>query len=140
MRIIPVLVRLDKAKLINIYGLRQQIHRGIVANFAAEITEIVLIRVINQLPESIRQGELIGWLFHLGRRQYIDINNINEVEAIASILINLIVYQVRSPNSTGSSSYLAPQYCQPPQSIPTLSRRTKPTKNRKCTPRTQASS
>lgn len=94
LRTIPVLVRLDKAKLINLYGLRQQIHRGIVANFAAEITEIVLIRVINQLQESIRQGELVRWLFQTGRRPYIDINNINEVEAIATILINLIVYQV----------------------------------------------
>ncbi len=94
LRIIPVLIRLDEAKLLHLYPLRQQLHRGIVANFASELTEVVLIRVINQLQQSIVQGELIRWLFQSGRRPYIDINNINEVEAIATILVNLIVYQV----------------------------------------------
>lgn len=94
LRIIPVLVRLDEAKLLNLYPLRQQIHRGIVANFASELTEVVLIRVINQMQESIARGELIRWLFQSKRQPYIDINNINEVEAIATILVNLIVYQV----------------------------------------------
>lgn len=94
LRVIPVLIRLDQAKLLNLHPVRQQIQRGIVANFAEELTEIVLIRVINQLQGSIRQGELIRWLFQSGRQPYIDINNINEVEAIASLLVNLIVYQV----------------------------------------------
>lgn len=94
LRIISVVVRLDQAKLLNLYPFRQQIHRGIVANFAKELTEIVLIRVINQLQQSIARGELIRWLFQSGRQPYIDINNINEVEAIAGLLVNLVVYQV----------------------------------------------
>lgn len=94
LRVIPVLIRLDQAKLINLHPVRQQIQRGIVTNFAEELTEIVLIRVINQLQESIRRGELVRWLFQSGRQQYIDINNINEVEAIASLVVNIIVYQV----------------------------------------------
>lgn len=94
LRIIPVLIRLDQAQLLNLHPIRQQIQRGIVANFAAELTEIVLIRVINQLQGSIERGELIRWLFQSKSQPYIDINNINEVEAIARLMVNLIVYQV----------------------------------------------
>lgn len=94
LRIISVVIRLDQAKLLNLYPVRQQIERGIIANFAKELTEIVLIRVINQLQQSIGRGELIRWLFQSGRQPYIDINNINEVEAIAKLIVNLVVYQV----------------------------------------------
>ncbi|MBW4634380.1 MAG: hypothetical protein KME30_21445 [Iphinoe sp. HA4291-MV1] len=95
LRVIPVLIRLDYARLLNLYPLRQQVHQGIIANFAEEITEIVVVRVINQIQGSIQQGELRRWLSqkeHL--RSYIDINNINEVEAIGAILVKTIVYQV----------------------------------------------
>lgn len=95
LRVIPVLIRLDQARLLNLHPVRQQIHRGIIANFAEELTEIVVIRVINQLQGSIRSGEVTRWLFQsASRRPYIDINNINEVEAIAGMLVQLVVYQV----------------------------------------------
>lgn len=95
LRVIPVLIRLDQAKLLNLHSVRQQINRGIVANFASELTSIVVIRVINQLQGSIRRGELSSWLLHpQARRPYIDINNVNEVEAIANLLVQTAVYQV----------------------------------------------
>ena len=95
LRVIPVLIRLDHARLLNLHPLRQQIHQGIVANFAEEITEIVVVRVINQVQGSIQRGELKHWLSqNENLRSYIDINNINEVEAIGSILVKTIVYQV----------------------------------------------
>lgn len=95
LRVISVLVRLDQAKLLNLHPVRQQIHRGVVANFAEELTEIVVVRVINQIQDSIRSGEVTRWLFQSDkRRSYIDINNINEMEAIASMMVQLVVYQV----------------------------------------------
>ena len=95
LRIIPVLVRLDHAQLLNLQSVRQQVHLGIVANFAEELTEIVVVRVINQIQGSIQRGELIRWLSQKENlRPYIDINNVNEVEAIAGILVQTIVYQV----------------------------------------------
>ncbi len=54
LRIIPVLIRLDHAQLLNFQSLRQQVHLGIVANFAEELTEIVVVRVINQIQGSIQ--------------------------------------------------------------------------------------
>ncbi len=95
LRIIPVLIRLDQARIFNLQPLRQQINQGIVANFAEELTEIVVIRVINQIQGSIQRGELTRWLSQQeSLRPYIDINNINEVEAIAGIFVQTIVYQV----------------------------------------------
>lgn len=95
LRIIPVLIRLDQAKLLNLHPVRRQINQGIIANFAEEITEIVVVRIINQIQGSIKQGDLIRWLLQKENlRPYIDINNINEVEAIAGIFVQAVVYQV----------------------------------------------
>ncbi|MEH2374586.1 hypothetical protein [Nostoc sp.] len=95
LRIIPVLVRLDQAQLLNLHSVRKQVNQGIVANFAEELTEIVVVRVINQVQGSIQQGELTRWLSQQENlRPYIDINNVNEVEAIAGLLVKTIVYQV----------------------------------------------
>ncbi|WP_208344961.1 hypothetical protein, partial [Aetokthonos hydrillicola] len=95
LRFIPVLIRLDHAHVISLRSVRQQVHLGILSNFAEEITEIVVVRVINQIQGSIQRGELIRWLFQKQtQRPYIDINNLNEIEAIASILAQTIVYQV----------------------------------------------
>jgi hypothetical protein len=94
-RILPVIVRLDQAQLLNLHPVRQQINQGVVANFAEELTEIVVVRVINQVQGSIRRGELTRWLSQQENlRPYIDINNVNEVEAIAGLLVKTIVYQV----------------------------------------------
>ncbi len=95
LRIIPVLIRLDQARLLDLHPVRRQFNQGIVANFAEELTEIVVVRVINQIQGSIQRGDLTRWLLQQENlRPYIDINNINEVEAIAGLLVQTIVYQV----------------------------------------------
>jgi hypothetical protein len=95
MRIIPVLIRLDKSGIMNLQSIRTQIHRGIVSNFAEELTEIVIVRVINQVQISIKRGELTRWLSQKEAfRQYIDINDVNEVEALTTIFIQTVIYQV----------------------------------------------
>ncbi|MDY6901566.1 MAG: hypothetical protein SWZ49_26325 [Cyanobacteriota bacterium] len=95
LRIIPVLFRLEKAELLNLQNLRHQTQQGIVANFAEEITEIVVVRVINQTQSSIKRGDLTRWLQQSKTLQpYVDINNINEIEALAGIFVSTIVKQV----------------------------------------------
>jgi len=95
LRIIPVVVRLDQAQLLNLHPLQRQISQAMVANFAEEITEIVVVRVINQTQVSIKQGDFTRWLAQQDSlRPYIDINNINEIEAIAGILVKTVVYHV----------------------------------------------
>lgn len=95
LRIIPVSIRLDQARILNLQPLQQQIHEAILADFAEEFTEIVVVRVINQFQGSIQRGDLTRWLSQKENlRPYININNINEIEAIAGILVQTIVYQV----------------------------------------------
>lgn len=95
LRIIPVLVRLDQAELLNLQGLRQQTQKGIVANFAEEITQIVVIRVINQTQNSIKRGNLTRWLQQSQTlRPYIDINNVDEIEALGTIFVQTIIREV----------------------------------------------
>jgi hypothetical protein len=94
-RVVPVLIRLDKVGIMNLQSIRTQIHRGIVSNFAEELTEIVVVRVINQVQISIKRGELTRWLSQKEAfRQYIDINDVNEVEALTKIFIQTVIYQV----------------------------------------------
>ena len=94
LRVIPVVMRLHQAKLLNLEPIRMQINRGFAANFAEELAEVIVIRVINQLQGSIRGGELTRWLSGREARPYVDINNVNEVEAIATLLMKVTVNQV----------------------------------------------
>lgn len=95
LRTIPVLIRLDQARLINLHPLQRQVNQAFVANFAEELTEIVVVRVINQIQGSIKRGDLTQWLSQQqSLRPYIDINNVNELEAIAGIFVQTVVYQV----------------------------------------------
>ncbi|BAY16680.1 hypothetical protein NIES21_25100 [Anabaenopsis circularis NIES-21] len=95
LRVIPVVVRLDQAKLLDLQPLQHQINQSVVANFAEELTEIVVVRVINQIQISIKQGDFTRWISQQENlRPYVDINNINEIEAIAGILVQTVVYQV----------------------------------------------
>jgi hypothetical protein len=95
LRIIPVTIRLHQAKLLNLEPVRRQAKQGFVAGLAQEITEVVLVQFIDQLKVSVQQGELTNWLFASVKRQpYIDLNNINEIEAIASLVVKVLVYQV----------------------------------------------
>lgn len=94
LRIIPVTIRLDKAQLINLYPVRKLVHQGVVANFAAELTEIVIVRVINQIQGSIRRGDLSKWVKQQQHADYIDINQVNEIETILQIFLQTFIYKV----------------------------------------------
>lgn len=95
LRVIPVTIRLYQAELLNLEPVRAQINHDLVANFAEELTEVVGVRLIDQAQESIKRGDIARWLFRSEtRRPYININNTNEIKAIASRLLHLSVYQV----------------------------------------------
>jgi hypothetical protein len=94
LRIIPVTIRLHQAELIDLERIQKQISQGFVATIAEDLTEVVVIRVINQIQSSIRGGDIARWLSQRDVRPYIDINNTDEVAAIATITMQLMVYQV----------------------------------------------
>ncbi|MBD2093071.1 hypothetical protein H6F67_24800 [Microcoleus sp. FACHB-1515] len=93
LRIIPVTIRLQHAHLINLEPIRIRIVRGLVTHLAAEITETVFLRLIGELQDLIREGAVSRWLLQ-PQPQYIDINNVNEVEVITRRLFALTVQDV----------------------------------------------
>lgn len=95
LRIIPVLVRLHQAKLVNLHPLSDRLTKGLVTSLAVELTEVVILRAIDQVQALIRQGEITRWLLQSSSGQrYIDLNNIDEGKAIAQHLVTLMAYQV----------------------------------------------
>ncbi|MBD0385502.1 MAG: hypothetical protein ICV54_02960 [Nostoc sp. C3-bin3] len=95
LRVIPVTIRLYHAHLLNLEPLRSQLNHDFAISFAEEITEMVGIQVIDQMQDAIRKGDLARWLFHPEtRKPYIQLNGRNEVNAIATRLVNVSVYDV----------------------------------------------
>ncbi len=95
LRIIPVTVRLHEARWLNLEPARNRISRALVSQFAVELTEIVLLRVIDQVQRFVREGDVSRWLKAASEGdQYVDINGIDEVQAIAKHLSDIVVYQV----------------------------------------------
>jgi hypothetical protein len=107
LRAIPVTIRLYQAELLNLEPLRKQIKYDFVTNFAEEMTEIVGVRLIDQMQDSIERGDAAEWLLRTGRyRPYVNINNTNEVQEIAARLLRLTIYQVIPKVQTDIESLL----------------------------------
>ena len=107
LRIIPITIRLYQAELLNLEPVRKQIKYDFVTNFAEEMTEIVGVRLIDQMQDSIERGDAAEWLLRTGRYQpYVNINNTNEVQEIATRLLRLTIYQVIPKVQTDIESLL----------------------------------
>ena len=95
LRAIPVTIRINQSHLINLEPLYNRIIRGVIANFAVELTEIVVIRVIEQLQKLIRQGDIARALLRPeSGPKYIDLNDIDEIKTISQRLQSTLVHQV----------------------------------------------
>jgi hypothetical protein len=94
LRIIPVTIRLSQAELIDLDRIQRQASQGFVATIAEDLTEVVVIRVINQFQTSIRGGDIARWLSKREVRPYIDLNNTDEVAALTTLIMQLAVYQI----------------------------------------------
>lgn len=95
-RVLPVAVRLQQSQLIDVAAIQDQVSRGFVGLFAAQLIEVIALQTINQVQTTIKRGNVTRWINQsLGnRRTYIDINNVNEIEEIARQVGTLIVYQI----------------------------------------------
>ncbi|MBD0347482.1 MAG: hypothetical protein ICV63_22205, partial [Coleofasciculus sp. Co-bin14] len=91
----PVTLRLYQAELLDLDPFRKQLNYDFAISFAEEIAEIIGVQVIDQMQESVQKGEVTRWLFHPeSRKPYVQVNNTNEVKAIATRLVNVSVYEV----------------------------------------------
>ncbi len=94
LRVIPVTVRINQSQLLNLVPLRNRINRILITSFAVELTEVVVLRIIDQVQNLIREGEVTRTLLTGAERRYIDLNGVDEVQAISSRLTTLMLYQV----------------------------------------------
>ncbi|MEL6601821.1 MAG: hypothetical protein AAFP20_01200 [Cyanobacteria bacterium J06614_10] len=95
LRVIPVTLRLHQARWVNLEPIRNRASRALVSQFAVELTEIVLLRAIDQVQKLIRDGDVVRIVQSVtDRRHYIDINGVDEVQTIAKRLADVVVYQV----------------------------------------------
>jgi hypothetical protein len=95
LRIIPVIIRLDEAKLLDSKSIKKQASQGFVAGIAGDVTEVVVLRIINQVQNLIKEGQIEKLLTpKVNSQEYIDLNNTNEIAEISKLLINLVAYQM----------------------------------------------
>ena len=94
LRIIPVTVRLSQAQIINLVSIQKQISQGLVAGIAEDVTEVVIIRLINQIQSSVRNGDIGRLLSQQTTNPYIDINDTNEIAELVRILAKVLADRV----------------------------------------------
>lgn len=94
LRAISVIIRLDQIRFLDLERVRNHATRGILTSMAHELTEIVVVQTINQLQNAIETGDLAQQILEAQKRRYIDLNNINEIEVIATRLVQTTVYKV----------------------------------------------
>lgn len=93
LRFIPVSIRLTHADILNVLVLVRRLKRDVITNFAHELTEIVVVQVIDQTQTLLEDGAVARWLLTSNQR-YVDINGINEVALIGKRLNTVLVEQV----------------------------------------------
>ncbi len=97
LRVIPTAARLQRSQLIPLNlgtRIQKQISQGIVAEIAEDMTEVVVIRIVNQLQMSIKQGDMTKILAAHNQGDYIDLNNTNETAELIKIFANTMVDRV----------------------------------------------
>ncbi len=94
LRVIPVLVRLDQARIINLDRVRTQASQGFVANISEDMAEVVVVQVIDRFQDAIARGEVSRWLLQSVNRPYIDLNQRDEVQELATHFLKTTVYSV----------------------------------------------
>lgn len=95
LRIIPVSIRLDESKLICLTTIKRQASQGFVASIAGDITEVIVLRLVNQLQHFIKDGYIEDFLSpDQNAREYINFNNTDEIAEITKLIVDLAANQV----------------------------------------------
>ncbi|MBV9389711.1 MAG: hypothetical protein JOZ78_25090 [Chroococcidiopsidaceae cyanobacterium CP_BM_ER_R8_30] len=95
LRVIPVTIRLNQVGLLNLRPLEAEARRDFAIGFAKKLTEVVGIQAIDQIQAAIRRGDVMQWLLYpeLGR-DYVQVNDRNEIKTIITRIADIVIYQV----------------------------------------------
>ena len=94
LRTVPTTLRLHQAEMIDLETIQSRARQGFVAAISGEMVEVIIVQVINQVQGSIRRGELTNFLQRATSRNYVDVNNTNEMEAIAAHMTQMMVHKI----------------------------------------------
>jgi hypothetical protein len=94
LRIIPVAIRLDHAKLIRLDHIRDQATQGFVSSIAGELTEAVITEALNQVQSGLKRGDIARRVVSSIDKPYVDLNDKDEIQELVSKVLSLVVYQV----------------------------------------------
>lgn len=97
LRVIPVIIRLDQTKFPDLEPIRNRLSMNFIASFAEELTQVVVIRALNQMQEAVGNGKFTRSLFEpksKTQKTYIDINDIDEIPTIVNRLLQVTLCQV----------------------------------------------
>jgi hypothetical protein len=95
LRVIPVAIRLNQSQLVDLEPLQNRVNRFFISQVAVELTEVVVLRIIDQMQNLIQEGNVTEWILSTGTgRRYIDINGVNELQVMSQQLTNLLVNDV----------------------------------------------
>jgi hypothetical protein len=94
LRVIPVLIRCNQAKLINFDVVQSELNRLFVGQIANELTDAVVIQLLHQTQSAVKQGQITQIIGGYFKQPQIDLNNINEIEVLFELVLEVIVYRV----------------------------------------------
>jgi len=95
LRVIPVTIQLHQVGLINLEALQAEAQRDFAIGFAKDLTQVAGIQTIDQIQTAIRRGDVMQWLLYPElRRDYVQVNDQNEVKAIITRVADIIVDRV----------------------------------------------
>lgn len=94
LRGISVITRLSESHLIDLQKIKKQASQGFVAGIAEDLTEVVVVSLLNQVQGSIQRGELTNFLAQQNQNEYIDLNDTNEIAEITRLVTQVVVNRV----------------------------------------------
>lgn len=92
LRIIPVSVRSHQSGLVNMERILAQVTHEPAAYLADRVSMFLMVRLINQTKESVDKGDMARAI--LQPETYIQVSDINKVDAITDRLLELSIYKV----------------------------------------------
>jgi hypothetical protein len=94
LRIIPVMIRLNQARLINLESIKSELNRLFVGQIVNELTDAVVLQVLHQTQKSVKKGEITKLVGGYLKQPHIDLNNVNEIEALFELVLEIVIYRV----------------------------------------------
>ncbi|MDY6941074.1 MAG: hypothetical protein SWY16_25875 [Cyanobacteriota bacterium] len=92
LRLMPAMVRLHRAQVVNLEQFLAHITHEPAAYLADRVSEFVAVRMLNQAQSSIEAGELARAI--LEPQDYIRVNDVREMDEITDRLLRLTIYKV----------------------------------------------